>query len=416
MRLNAANIKVFDMVVLAVLNLLFFEGPIQDATGFSYIDELAMVGLALPAVVSGKVKRLFGEDRAVVALFLAVCAIGLCGNLVFRVQGSVGGIFTDVVALLKFPFTLLACYALFTGRSTLRGVMLAEAKLLVAVLAVLALANLAFDFGMRSSGRYGIPAFQGFWGHPTYLVFACVGLVALLTVDFRANRFWIALALLVIASSLRSKGFVLIGIYIAMILFVGKGRVKVNAATVLAVLALAILIGWDAFSIYYVNAGDGWARNELQKTSLLVTRDYAPFGSGFATFATNSSGVYYSPLYYAYGLSQVYGLTPLNYSYMSDTFWPAILGQFGLGGFVLFILALTFVYRGIKRRAADKYVFIAALLPVLYLLVSSAAESAFFNPYSVYLAFCTALACISLAGEERLPGDSGHQVLMNGHR
>ena len=397
MRLNAANIKVFDMVVLVVLNLLFFEGPIQDATGFGYIDELAMVVFVFLAVITGKVKRLLCEDRVVFALFLVICSIGIGGNLLFGVQDSTSAIATDAVTLLKFPFMLIACYALFTSESTLRGIMLAEAKLLVTVLAVLALANLAFDFGMRSSGRYAIPAFRGFWAHPTYLVFACVGLVALLTVDFKANRFWILVALLVVASSLRSKGFVLIGIYIALILFVGKGRVRVNAVTVLTVLALALLIGWDAFSIYYVNAGDGWARNELQKTSLLVARDYAPLGSGFATFATNSSGVYYSPLYYSYGLSQVYGLTPLNYSYVSDTFWPAILGQFGFGGLVFFVLALVFIYRGIKQRATDKHVFIAALLPILYLLISSTAESAFFNPYSVYLAFCSALACSFLA-------------------
>ncbi len=391
MRLSAAEIKVTDLFILVVLNLLFFEGPIQDATGFGYIDELTMVAFVFLAVASGKLKRLLREDRSVLLVLLLVCAVGLYGNLAYGIQKSDNAVAADMVTFLKFPLTLLSCYAVFGRGSSLSGLMLLEAKIIVAVLAALALANLAFDFGMRAEGRYAIIGFRGFWSHPTYLVFACVGLIALLTTDFKSNRLWIALALLVVASALRSKGFVLIGVYAAMLVLVGKGRVKINPLAVLCIMGLAVLIGWDAFSIYYLNAGDGWARNELQSASLQVAMDYAPSGSGFATFATNASGTSYSALYYVYGLSDVYGLTPTNYSYMSDTFWPAVIAQFGFVGLALYALMVVFVYKGIRRRASGKYSFIAALLPLVYMLISSTAESAFFNPYSVYMAFCIAL-------------------------
>lgn len=51
------------------------------------------------------------------------------------------------------------------------------------------------------------------------------------------------------------------------------------------------------------------ARAMLYVTSFEIFKDFFPFGSGFASFASHSSGVYYSPLYAKYGIENVKGIS-----------------------------------------------------------------------------------------------------------
>ena len=79
------------------------------------------------------------------------------------------------------------------------------------------------------------------------------------------------------------------------------------------------------------------ARAMLYVTSFEIFKDFFPFGSGFASFASHSSGVYYSPLYAKYGIENVKGISKNNYSYIADTYYPC-LAQFGIIGVFLYIL------------------------------------------------------------------------------
>ena len=148
----------------------------------------------------------------------------------------------------------------------------------------------------------------------------------------------ILLILLIGLLSLRTKYILEFLLFIVAIFFVNK-KIKINFKYIL--LSLATLgIGWffaiSKFRFYFVYADEA-ARFLLYKTMPLILMDYLPFGSGYASFATSASGVFYSPLYYKYGISSGYGMSPTNYSYISDTFFP-VLAEFGIVGIVLFIL------------------------------------------------------------------------------
>lgn len=91
------------------------------------------------------------------------------------------------------------------------------------------------------------------------------------------------------------------------------------------------------------------ARYQLLTKSFEIAKDHFPLGSGFGTFASYYSGVRYSPLYKIYGLSTVNGLSMSNRSFMSDSFWPMILGQTGWLGCIAYIVALAMLFMEIQK-------------------------------------------------------------------
>jgi hypothetical protein len=122
----------------------------------------------------------------------------------------------------------------------------------------------------------------------------------------------------------------------------------------------------------------GNARWALHYTSVLIARDYFPFGSGLASFASHASKLFYSDTYRAYGLSNMYGLSERFSEYITDTFWPMVLGEGGvfcLAGYATFFwLLLAAMWRAARRSGEDPastFLYTATL----FLLVGSLLES-----------------------------------------
>ena len=105
---------------------------------------------------------------------------------------------------------------------------------------------------------------------------------------------------------------------------------------------VAILLGWERFNTYYVEGmtNEGLARPMINKVTWEILWDYFPFGSGFGSFGTAASAIYYSPLWHQYKLDQVWGLANRNgiVHFHCDSFfsWFAEIGFFGLFFFVVF--------------------------------------------------------------------------------
>jgi len=82
--------------------------------------------------------------------------------------------------------------------------------------------------------------------------------------------------------------------------------------------------------------------------------DFFPLGSGYGSFAEDASRKYYSPVYDMYGISGVYGLSRDYDAFVADTFFPVIIGQFGLIGIVLFISFWLFIIKRVNRFYVTK--------------------------------------------------------------
>jgi hypothetical protein len=118
------------------------------------------------------------------------------------------------------------------------------------------------------------------------------------------------------------------------------------ADKILKILSLAISGYVTSIDPYKV------ARDALYLTGFKIAWDYFPFGAGFGTFGGWMSRVYYSPLYYKYGLNRIWGLSPDTGNFINDTFWPHILAELGIIGCIFYLLIFyqffRYAIKGIK--------------------------------------------------------------------
>lgn len=381
------DLRFTDFLWMVLFSMLLFTRCLGTLFGFTYGDELATAVLAASAVV--KVSRDWARRELVVPVWGVIACfsmatllvLGLLGNYVWEIQPYDRAVLTDVLACFKFPVALIASVVVFSRpHERMVKYLEVEAKAVTSVLLLCAIANVFVDFGMGGGYVYGLREFEFLCGHPTGVVAMGVNIMLVLMVRKEENRLWIVADALVIASSLTSKGLVFCALAVTvMLLMRGDRRFTVWEGAIC--LCLAVVIGWDQFVAYFMT--EGYARTELTRASIEVAFDYFPLGAGFATFGSNvtASAPYYSSLYYEYGLSDVWGLTPDGATFLSDTFWPIILGQFGLFGLLVFLLLLFALFKICYERAGRSAASVVCCFA--YLLISSTSESALFNPLAI---------------------------------
>ena len=127
-----------------------------------------------------------------------------------------------------------------------------------------------------------------------------------------------------------------------------------------------------------ISVSDRMARPESYKTAgTIIFSDYIPFGSGLGTFATNAASVYYSPLYYKYGLSNIWGLTPEWHNFMADAFFPT-LAEFGIVGLFFFVWFWVRRYKEINKINIF-LIYKIALMCMLALFLEGTADTSYLS-------------------------------------
>jgi hypothetical protein len=94
---------------------------------------------------------------------------------------------------------------------------------------------------------------------------------------------------------------------------------------------------------YYENAGESHVRLVMYSTAYQIAFDNFPFGSGLGTFGSLPS-LYggYSNTYFKYDIDYIEPLSPERVASgeghtLFDTYWPHIIGELGVLGFLLFL-------------------------------------------------------------------------------
>ena len=98
-----------------------------------------------------------------------------------------------------------------------------------------------------------------------------------------------------------------------------------NVILAICVISLVAFFTYTKIDLYFLSGGEGLGANEdiqdaVARAALYyhmpdILLDYFPFGSGFASYASFASGVYYSPLYAEYGMDNIYGMTKNYYPF-----------------------------------------------------------------------------------------------------
>ena len=179
--------------------------------------------------------------------------------------------------------------------------------------------------------------------------------------------------------STRSKFYGFYALSLMCILFFSNVKnIRITPKNILLfiiTLVLILFVAKEKISLYFIdnlsvdNEKDLIARFVLYTTSFEIFRDYFPFGSGFASFATFSSGVYYSNIYQEYGIERVWGISKDFYNYIADTYYPS-LAQFGIVGVILYayfwIYILRKSFRFFKQKNSAKHMVIVLLITCFF--------------------------------------------------
>ena len=128
------------------------------------------------------------------------------------------------------------------------------------------------------------------------------------------------------------------------------------AALPLAVLLLAGPVTEVVGATYqdYLANSTPEARTVLTVDSFSVAGEHFPAGAGFGRFGSAAAAENYSPEYVARGYPNIWGLgrTAEDGSFLTDTEWPAILGETGYFGAAAFACGLIAIYRAGRRLTA----------------------------------------------------------------
>lgn len=412
-RLTLGDIKVSDLFLLVGFTVLFFESYFQMSVSsvFSYIDEACAIGLFFLVLrrVAGKrdAGKIAFPVKGVVVTCTFLLIVGLLGTLVSRIQVALYPVVIDVFTSGKGLFTLAAVIYLAEfygeGKESFVELVVAECKILTVALLFGAIVNLFVDAGLSGEGhaRYGLRPYAFIFYHPTIVVYLVTGLAAILISHSKNPVRWSVRLCFVLICTLRSKGFGEAAVIFLLMFLIGmRGRgARLRWWHVLSAGFALLVVGWSQLEYYYFSdASTDQARTILTRTAIDLANGHFPLGTGFATFgAAVTSGVeYYSPVYYQYGFDNVWGLNMQQSGFITDSFWPTVIGQFGYLGLFFVALSIFFLCRTSYRyaRCMGPRVVTSVLVILVYLLLSSTSESAFFAPQCVYLAVCMGISLL----------------------
>ena len=412
--------------------------------GMRLLDEMAIPLLFLAAIVRQHSRiglRLLWPREIAVALIFAT---GLLSSLL---QGVELEVWLPALALLAKPIAVFYIALLLdwddvSVRSAIRVGFIVG--VLVLVVAVVELAAPTFVPQVLRlpvfEPRAGLPAIKSVFEHPVLFAWftAFVALFSFAHYSVLGRlRYLVWMAVFALGPVLAARRRAIIAVVAALALALGidllnrqprreLARRWLPVAAVLVVVTVAFLpafgalyeqtaarylpadpvgpegpIGLDGFEVE--GAATMQARTALYVGSILIARDHAPLGAGLGRYASHMSRVEYSPMYEEYGLAEINGLREQNPKFVTDTFWPQILGELGAVGLLSYAAFLAFIgwdlLKLARRREAPsiaRILFLGAVLVFTQGLIESLASAMFHSPPRAYLLMATVGAALSM--------------------
>jgi hypothetical protein len=212
--------------------------------------------------------------------------------------------------------------------------------------------------------RGALPSLVGPFSHPIDLgQFMTLSAVALTAwrIAVRKGVLTFVLMIATAAGSLLSARRTAIGSLVAAWVWVkamGRSWGALLAAAVCVPLAAVVLaapiaaVVNETYSDYLdPSVATSAARTVLTVGSFDVAADHFPLGAGFGRYGSATAADNYSPEYVARGFPDVWGLGRgvENGRFLTDTEWPAIIGESGFLGTIAFVAGLIAIYRAARR-------------------------------------------------------------------
>lgn len=399
MRNNKMRLSLREVVYIIAAVLVFFEIYLMTVVNaLKYVDELIAV-VCLGKIMLEAFKR--GLDRSqtyMLLLMLLLLGIGLVSNYYTKLQENLEAIFTDVGNTFKVFVTYVGATLFLRPVKDKKRIVRTLATVMrsyVLVLFVGLLLHLSGIYPMGNDIRYGIPSYQFLNDGPGQLSFMFYSVFLVLTADMRYDRhkrqlkmLFMILAAVVWAFTLRTRAFlyVVMFFFLYWLLIVKNYEIKMDWKTILVAVLAMLIFSLDQIETYFGNTKT--ARYWFLNRGIYTMKTYFPFGAGFSCYGTDAAVKYYARLYIHYGFPSVWGLSPSQPYFAHDTYWPAIMAQFGFFGLIVMILIVARWVRDLLSRTRyDKYAYLAGLFICMTQVSSSIATATFFHFVTVAICF-----------------------------
>lgn len=159
----------------------------------------------------------------------------------------------------------------------------------------------------------------------------------------------------------------------------------------------------NTYNLYFSSDGSESARQVLIVNGVKLLKYYFPLGVGFGKYGSWFAKINYSEYYYFLGMNNIYGLSPEMSSYATDTFWPSIMGETGILGFLVFLAIIFLIIKKLKEKIiTDNYYVLTfktwAFLALIQSLCESFGEPSFnSSPQNIMLAVVIGISINSLS-------------------
>lgn len=383
------------LFLLSAIYCFFAENFIElnIVPQFSYIDELYTLVFLCFIVREILINRTKRKHLCFVFPILIMCVCAIISTALNNYQPYINDLL-DLYANVKFPIAFLGTILLYAefDMDKYANRIGNHVKFLTIVLAGLTIIDIlfnAFPDPNYQFYKHGIKSLRLIYGHPATLAVVCLLLCSVLvflqSYNIKSRKYQATLFVIMILT-LRAKIIGTIAIVSLIYIIVYKYRKKITIRRLVLLAPFALVFAWGEIQSYYVENLQA-SRLVLTLTSIDIAKDMFPFGTGLATFGSAFSKAPYSPVYSRYGISTIWGLSESTAHDISDTFWPMLLGQFGIVAMVSFLIYIVYIYKEIQSISIkEKNAYMGCMILMVYLAVASTSESAFVNAYAVYYA------------------------------
>lgn len=383
--------KKYLLFVLIFYTLLFNELLSSAIPFFGYEDELIAV-ISFPIWLYKVIKKK-KRDKIGVGTYIGIFfVLSLMGTIIYRFQDFVSVALPDMLLCVKFWLCLYfgkEAFSKFDIRKYAFKLFI-HIKIVTWLFFILSILNYTIGLFPFFDYRYGIGSNKLFYSHPTVLVSTCsfllLILIAIKPYIKRIGLYFILLTV-VMFTTLRSKAFATVLIFCTIYYLGVLKKERFTTKSIIPFIPVVGFIGWSQIEYYFISLKDSSARAQLLLKSIIIAKDYFPIGTGFGTYGSYYSAIYYSPVYYKYGLNTIYGMSPELYSFICDSFWPMVLAQSGFLGIIFYGLAIYKLLKYIvKLKKIDLFYYISALGVMCYMIIDSTSATAFVHPLSMPMA------------------------------
>jgi len=397
--LNVKNSLFFFLIVFyLIFGVLFY-----DAMAFNYIDESLILLLLLLTILFIRNNQILAPTPKILDLYLLllIYLFYLFYSLVIKsnvttaiVQDSI----TQIKPYLAFYCTMIIYPKISTKSKRYLRLISIVGVLFILVVSILGLKYINLIFVESSRLATAITIFSVMFYYSSKANFK----TALLFILFLSVGFF----------SLKAKfyGFYVVALFIVLLYrhFVLKMAFK-SLLPFFIIITVIIILTFTRINFFFIQGANVkeelFARPALYEGAWKLLSFENPFGTGFGSFATFYSGVYYSPIYKNLGLNYIHGLTKGDTRFVSDAFFPS-LAQVGIVGICLFICFWTkIISKANKYKAVFSNMIIKeytlVMLLVFLVLIESFTDSTFTQNRGAFIMIILAVCLTDLERKYR---------------